>query len=177
MVLTKQELAGALKKEVGILLHLAGKIDREHIDYRPTAKQRSSLELLRYLSVMGPALVATAKNGAFNRDAWVAEIAAADKRDFDETLKVIASQPEQYEQLLADMSDADFRAEMTGFDGSNLQGRLHRRTGARRLCRLSNAAVLLSQSVRTRRPRHGEPMEGCGRGASVTLASSRQCSS
>ena len=120
MVLTKQELAGALKKEVGILLHIAGKIDREHIDYRPTAKQRSSLELLRYLSVMGPALVATAKNGAFNRDAWVAEIAAADKRDFDETLKVIASQPEQYEQLLADMSDADFRAEMTGFDGSKL---------------------------------------------------------
>ncbi len=120
MVLTKQELASALKKEVGILLHLAGKLDREHIDYRPTAKQRSSLELLRYLSVMGPALVSTAKNGAFNRDAWVAEIAAADKRDFDETLKVIASQPEQYEQLLADMSDADFRAEMTGFDGSKL---------------------------------------------------------
>ena len=120
MVLTKQELAGALKKEVGILLHLAGKLDREHIDYRPTAKQRSSLELLRYLSVMGPALVATAKDGAFNRDAWVAEIAAADKRDFDETLKVIASQPEQYERLLADMSDADFRAEMTGFDGSKL---------------------------------------------------------
>ena len=120
MVLTKQELASALKKEVGILLHLAGKLDREHIDYRPTAKQRSSLELLRYLSVMGPALVATAKDGAFNRDAWVAEIAAADKRDFDETLKVIASQPEQYERLLADMSDADFRAEMTGFDGSKL---------------------------------------------------------
>ena len=120
MVLTKQELAGALKKEVGILLHLAGKIDREHIDYRPTAKQRSSLELLRYLSVMGPALVATAKDGAFNRDAWVAEIAAADKRDFDETLKVIASQPEQYERLLADMSEADFRTEMTGFDGSKL---------------------------------------------------------
>ncbi len=120
MVLTKQELAGALKKEVGILLHLAGKLDREHIDYRPTATQRSSLELLRYLSVMGPALVATAKDGAFNRDAWVAEIAAADKRDFDETLKVIASQPEQYERLLADMPEADFRTEMTGFDGSKL---------------------------------------------------------
>ena len=121
MVLTKQELAGALKKEVGILLHLAGKLDREHIDYRPTATQRRGwLELLRYLSVMGPALVATAKDGAFNRDAWVAEIAAADKRDFDETLKVIASQPEQYERLLADMPEADFRTEMTGFDGSKL---------------------------------------------------------
>src|SRR5688572_21599145 len=102
MVLTKQELIGALKKEVGILLHLAGKLDRQHIDYRPTAKQRSSLELLRYLSVMGPALVGTAKSGAFNRDAWVAEMAAADKRDFDDTLKVIASQPDQYERLLAD---------------------------------------------------------------------------
>lgn len=120
MVLTKQELAGALKKEVGILLHLAGKLERDHIDYRPTAKQRSSLELLRYLSVMGPALLATAKNGAFNRDAWMADMAAADKRDFDETVKVIAGQPEQYERLLADMSEDDFRAEMTGFDGSKL---------------------------------------------------------
>ena len=120
MVLTKEELISGLKKEVGILLHLAGKLDREHIDYRPTAKQRSSLELLRYLSVMGPALVATAKAGAFNRDAWVAEMAAADKRDFDETLNVIAAQPEQYERLLSDMSDADFRAEMTAFDGNKV---------------------------------------------------------
>ena len=47
MVLNKTELNAALQKEVGILIHLAQKLDHSSIHYRPTAKQRSSLELLR----------------------------------------------------------------------------------------------------------------------------------
>jgi hypothetical protein len=47
MVLTKDELVGSLKHEVRILLHLASKVDPAKLDYRPTAKQRSILELLR----------------------------------------------------------------------------------------------------------------------------------
>ena len=120
MVLTKPELVAALNKEVGILLHLAGKLDRAACDYRPTSKQRSALELLRYLSYMGPALVTTAKNGKFDNEAWKSEIAAADKRNLDETLERIAALPDSYERLLADMSDADFRAEITGFDGRKI---------------------------------------------------------
>jgi hypothetical protein len=118
MVLTREELVAALHKEVRILLHLSGKLDIGQLDYRPTSKQRSAIELLRYLSFMGPALVATAKNGKFDGDAWKAEVAAADNRNLDETLAVIASLPVAYDRLLADMSDADFRAEMTGFDGA-----------------------------------------------------------
>lgn len=120
MVLTRQELVAALHKEVGILLHLAGKLDIAQLDYRPTTKQRSAIELLRYLSVMGPALIAFAKNGTFDGDAWKAEMNAADKRNLDQLLTVIAAQPHTYERLLADMSDADFRAEMTGFDGNTI---------------------------------------------------------
>jgi len=118
MVLTKTELVAALNKEVRILLHLAGKLDITQLDYRPTSKQRSAIELLRYLSFMGPVLVATAKNGKFDPEAWKAEIAAADNRNLEQTLTVIASLPDAYDRLLADMSDADFRAEMTGFDGA-----------------------------------------------------------
>jgi len=118
MVLTKPELIAALQKEVGILLHLAGKLDISQLAYRPTTKQRSTLELLRYLSFMGPTLIAAAKNGKFDGDAWKSEVSAADKRNLDETLGVIATLPEAYDRLLAGMSDADFRAEMTGFDGS-----------------------------------------------------------
>ena len=90
MILTKPELVAALQKEVGILLHLAGKLDRTQAHYRPTPKQRSALELLRYLSFMGPALVTTAKNGEFDAEAWKAEINAAESRELDETLAVIA---------------------------------------------------------------------------------------
>ena len=120
MVLTRQELVDALKKEVRILLHLAGKLQGGQSDYRPTPKQRSALELLRYLTVMGPALVAMAKSDSFDRDVWASQTAAAEKRNLEETLAILAEQPALYERLLADMSDADFRADMTGFDGAKL---------------------------------------------------------
>jgi hypothetical protein len=120
MVLTKSELSAVLHKEVGILLHLARKFDRAQVDYRPTPKQRSALELLRYLTVMGPALLMFAKTGSFDRESWQLQTAEADKRTLDETLAVLEKQPAVYDRLLADMSDADFRAEMTGFDGSKL---------------------------------------------------------
>jgi hypothetical protein len=57
MVLVKSELIAQLQKEVDILVHLSSKIDRSNLDYRPTPKQRSIIELLRYLSIMGPNLV------------------------------------------------------------------------------------------------------------------------
>jgi hypothetical protein len=120
MVLTKPELVAALQKEVRILLHLAAKLDSTQVDYRPTPKQRSALELLRYLSVMGPQLVAAAKKGGFDREAWMAESKAAESRDLRETLAVIEAQPDVYARLLGDMSDADFRADMTAFDGSTI---------------------------------------------------------
>jgi len=120
MVLTKPELVEQLHKEVRILIHLAGKLERDQADYRPTPKQRSALELLRYLSFMGPAVVSAAKNGAFDGAAWQAEVAAAEKRNLHETVAVIEKLPEKFDQLLAGMSDADFRADMTGFDGKKL---------------------------------------------------------
>jgi len=122
MVLTKSELIGSLKHEVHILLHLAGKLDRSMLDYRPTAKQRSSLELLRYLSVMGPMLVKFAKTGSFDPAAWTVEEKAAAARDFDQTLAAIAAQSDLYASLLGDMSDADFRREIEMFGNRTTVG-------------------------------------------------------
>jgi hypothetical protein len=116
MVLTKSELITALQNEVRILVHLAGKIDRTKLDYRPTPKQRSTIELLRYLSIMGPFLVGTAKNG-WNPEAWGAAAKDAEARDFDETVKFIAGHADTYATQLNAMSDADLRSEMDGFDG------------------------------------------------------------
>jgi len=116
MVLTKSELTDSLKKEVRILLHLTGKLDRAHLDYRPGPQQRSAIELLRYLSFMGPTLIQAAKSG-FDREKWLAAVHAAEKQGFDELVSAIAAQPGAYDTLLADMSDSDFRGEMTGFDG------------------------------------------------------------
>jgi hypothetical protein len=118
MVLTKSELIASLQKEVLILLHLSGKIDRTTLDYRPTPKQRSTIELLKYLSVMGPMLVRHAKGEPLDASSWEAATRAADARDFDQTLVAIAEHGDAYATLLADMSDAAFRAEIDEFDGS-----------------------------------------------------------
>jgi hypothetical protein len=122
MVLTKSELIAALKNEVHILLHLASKIDRPMLDYRPSPKQRSTIELLKYLSIMGPSLVAFAKAGAFDPAVWTASDTAAKARDFDQTLAAIETHADTYAALLADVSDADFRAEIEMFGQKTTRG-------------------------------------------------------
>ena len=118
MVLSKSELIASLQHEVNILLHLAGKIDRSKLDYRPAPKQRSTLELLRYLSMMGPTIIEYAKATTPDPNLWPAEAKAADARDFDQTVAVIAAQRDVYAKVLGDMSEADFRAEVTDFGGN-----------------------------------------------------------
>ena len=84
--LTKEEVIAQLQKEARILLHLASKIDRSTLAYRPTPKQRSTIELLRYLVNMGPLLVKAIKSGTFDVEAWQAATAKANAADFDGVL-------------------------------------------------------------------------------------------
>lgn len=122
MVLTKSELIASLQNEVRILLHLAAKVEPTMRDYRPTPKQRSTLELLRYLSIMGPQLVKAANAGAFDPAAWTAAQQDAEARGFDETVAAIAAQKDQYAALLAGVTDADFRTEITMFGQTTTRG-------------------------------------------------------
>jgi len=122
MVLTKSELISSLQNEVRILLHLASKIDRATLDYRPTAGQRSTLELLKYLSEMGPGLVRAAKAGGFDPAVWTAAEKVAQARDFDQTLAAIAAHSDAYATLLSDMTDADFRTEIDMFGSKTTRG-------------------------------------------------------
>jgi hypothetical protein len=115
MVLTKSELIASLQNESRILLHLAGKVEPQMRDYRPTPKQRSALELLQYLTIMGPELVKAGKAGGFNVEAWTAAEKAAKLRDWDQTVAALATQSDQYATLLGEWTDADFRADIDPF--------------------------------------------------------------
>jgi hypothetical protein len=122
MVLTKDELIASFQNEVRIFLHLAGKIDRRQLDYRPTPKQRSTLELLRYVCVMGPQLVKAIKAGGFDPAGWQAAVAAADAADFDQVLHNLGRQSDEYVQLLRQFSDDDFRGEIEMFGRKGSRG-------------------------------------------------------
>lgn len=122
MVLTKEELTGSLQNEIRILLHLCTKIDRTKLDYRPTPKQRSTVELLRYLAVMGPLIVEAARDGGFDAAKWTAAQDAAAKLDFDQLLAHIATIPQTYATLLTPMADASFRDEIEMFGRKATRG-------------------------------------------------------
>jgi len=115
MVLSKQELIASLQNEVRILLHLAGKVDRNKLDYRPTAKQRSTLELLQYLVVMGPILLKAIKAGVFDQEAFQKASAEAKAMNFDQVLAAIGKQTAAYADLVGGFSEDDFRGEIDLF--------------------------------------------------------------
>ena len=120
MVLTKAELISLLQKEVRLLLHLTTKIDAAALDYRPTPKQRSTIELLRYLTTSGPALVQYAKGQPMDADAIADATRVANSRDFDDTVAALAALSDQYAEQLADLSDDDLRGEIMWVDGSSI---------------------------------------------------------
>lgn len=122
MVLTKEELIGALQNEVRILVHLCSKVKPEMQDYRPTPKQRSTIELLRYLTVMGPVLVPSIKAGAFLMDQWNAAEAKAKEMDFDAVVKSLESQAALYADAVGAFTDEELRGEVEMFGWKSKRG-------------------------------------------------------
>ncbi len=111
-----------MQHEITILLHLAGQLEPAMLDYRPTPKQRSAFELLRYLSAMAPGLLEVAATGTFSPPAWTAHEQAAAGRDLQQTLAVIAAQGVRFGQLEARWSDADLRAEIAPWGETTSRG-------------------------------------------------------
>lgn len=115
MVLTKADFISSLRHEVHILVHLCSKVRPEMLDYRPTPKQRSLIELLRYLTVMGPVLVPSIKAGQFLVDQWNAAEARAKEMDFDAAVRSLESQAVFYEDAVGAFSDAELREDSQVF--------------------------------------------------------------
>jgi hypothetical protein len=123
MVLTKEELIASLQNEVRILLHLAGKVDKSKLDYRPTPTQRTTMELLQYMAMMGPTLVPIIKTGDFATN-WGPAAEAAKKMSYDQAVAAIQKQSDEYARLLSGWTEAEFRAEVDMFGRKSSRGAL-----------------------------------------------------
>ncbi len=69
-MITKAEFLASLSHECQVAKHLYRKLPAGSLDYRPTPGQRSTLELLRYLSYVAIAMtdyVVTLKDNAYER--------------------------------------------------------------------------------------------------------------
>ncbi len=119
MVLTKDELISGFHKECHIFSHLITKVDPAKIDYRPTPKQRSVLELVQYMTVMAPAMTESIKGGQFTREAmgaiWGPRDAAAKAMSWEQAAAAIGKQGEEMAGIIGPWSEADFRSEIDMF--------------------------------------------------------------
>lgn len=126
MLLTKDELIASLRNEVRLLLHLASKAEPSMLDYRPSAGQRSMLELLKYLAIMGPIHFRGTLAESFDIDAWRSAWekghAAAKEMDLEAAKEAIAVQPALYEDLLGACSDEELRAGLEMFGSKMSRG-------------------------------------------------------
>lgn len=124
MVLTKDELIGALNHEISLILHLVSKVDPAKLEYRPTTKQRSTLELLQYLTLVAPIHLRGVVTGRTDMDswrsAWQEGEAVAKTLTLEAAKESIASQKPLFAELLGPLSDAELRAtvEMFGHKAS-----------------------------------------------------------
>jgi len=128
MILSKAELIATLQQEVRILLHLAGKVETSMLGYRPTPKQRSMLELLQYMAIMGPTQLTVIEHGVFDRPTlsatWSPAEADAKKMSFDQALTAIGQQSDEYARRLGGWTDRDFRKEVDMFGRKSSRGLL-----------------------------------------------------
>ncbi|BAH37995.1 MAG TPA: hypothetical protein DGD08_06110 [Gemmatimonas aurantiaca] len=122
MVLSKDELVGLLTHEVNVLRHLITKIDATSVDYRPTDSQRSSIELVRYLVMQGPAIVQAIKTGTFDGKAWGAAQAAVDAKDLAALDAELAEQSAWYADHVGAMTDEEMRGVIQLFGPPGTRG-------------------------------------------------------
>lgn len=126
MVLTKEETIAALQNEVRLVLHLMSKIEPSMLDYRPSPKQRSLLELCRYFIPMAPVQLRFVIAGDFTMEkwapAWTAEASAANVMNLEQVKSALAKQSALFAEMLAPVPDSDFRKEIEMFGNRATRG-------------------------------------------------------
>jgi hypothetical protein len=100
---TKNDLITSIKNEIRIIRHLFEKIPAGSESYKPTEKQRTTLELLQYLSMVTPATVAAIVSG--DSAAFGPYVAASKDVTMDNFLEVLAVKEAEAIEMIEKMDD------------------------------------------------------------------------
>jgi len=106
-MISREQFLVSLQKECSIIQHLYEKIPSGSFDYRPSEKQRSMTELLRYLAVCGSASMHVMLNGSDWKlwKPYTESSATMDPADFPEAL---AFQMDEMSRMLSLIPEEDF---------------------------------------------------------------------
>jgi hypothetical protein len=102
-MITKQEILSSIRDEINITKHLASKLKKKHLKYKPNEKQRSMLELLQYLSYCGHVATSFVING--NWDEYEKLSAKANKVNLSNFASSMDLQMKNIEKLLKKFND------------------------------------------------------------------------
>ncbi len=107
----KASLIASLRLETKIIKHLATQVPPSQLDWRPTDKQRSNIELLRFLTITGLASAQYLVSGKW--DHW-GPLDESTKTITTETFaKAMDRQQKALEKILAGYTDAKLKSTKT----------------------------------------------------------------
>lgn len=109
-MLGKNDIRDLIFKEIDICLHLHGQVPEGGMDYRPTPDQRSTLELLRYISVCAIGGARAMADG--NWDAWAGFAERADAMAAEDFPAAMATQREELSAFFDGLTQEDVETRM-----------------------------------------------------------------
>ncbi|HVZ39658.1 MAG TPA: hypothetical protein VHI13_10305 [Candidatus Kapabacteria bacterium] len=112
-IITREQLLGEIINECNICLHLHSKISPDAQDFRPTPGQRSTLELLRYLSVCGIGSAQGAAMGDYAASAHIWQRNA--EMTFEGFPAAMNQQIAELQELINGFTDDDFATRTAKF--------------------------------------------------------------
>lgn len=112
-MITKEQYLESLVREMEIIKHLAEKVDKTKLDYKPTEKQRSTLELLQYLGQM----VTTAITGyiAGDQNKYIELSKNVNQVTFENFIAKMDEQEKFAREAISALSKEDLQKESTIF--------------------------------------------------------------
>ncbi len=106
-MISKDALEQSILQECTICKHIHGKIPTDAFDYRPSPGQRSTLELLRYLGMLGVATVKTFSSGDWS--VWREYGSRTATMTPEEFPAIMDRQMEEIREFFAGLSEEEFQ--------------------------------------------------------------------
>lgn len=120
-MITGKQLSDSMTRECDICVHLYEKLKPEAMGFRPTPEQRTTLELLQYLSVVGIAGIRSMAEGSWK--IFGEYITRSKEMRAEDFLSAIARQKSEIEAFFASASEETLetqQAHLPGGDTSQL---------------------------------------------------------
>lgn len=114
-MLDKNDVRDSLINEMKIVKQLVSKLPEGSEDFRLSEDQRSTIELLRYIAVMGPGVVHAGNDGGFQ---WIGENAAAvENIELDDMPGYLDGAIAEMQGLFEKMTAEDFANKPVSIEG------------------------------------------------------------